>query len=37
MPGLAEIDLNILSECVLLGETSRIEAARKLLKSHCPA
>lgn len=33
IPGLSAIDLDVLSECILLGETSRIAAARKLLES----
>lgn len=36
MPGLAEIDLKVLSECILLGETSRLQAAQKLLAAHSP-
>jgi Uma2 family endonuclease len=34
IPALSPIDLNILSECILIGETSRIQAAQKLLDSH---
>jgi hypothetical protein len=34
IPALSAIDLNVLSECILIGETSRIEAAKKLLKAH---
>jgi Uma2 family endonuclease len=34
IPALAAIDLNLLSECILMGETSRIKAAKKLLESH---
>ncbi|NJO75825.1 MAG: Uma2 family endonuclease [Leptolyngbyaceae cyanobacterium RM1_406_9] len=34
IPALSPIDLNILSECILIGETSRIRAAQKLLDSH---
>jgi Uma2 family endonuclease len=34
IPALSSIDLKVLSECILIGETSRIEAAKKLLESH---
>jgi len=34
IPALSPIDLNVLSECILIGETSRIRAAQKLLESH---
>jgi Uma2 family endonuclease len=34
IPALASLALNVLSECILLGETSRIKAAKKLLESH---
>lgn len=34
IPALTAIDLNVLSECILIGETSRIKAAQKLLESH---
>lgn len=33
IPALSGIDLNVLSECILIGETSRIKAAKKLLAS----
>jgi Uma2 family endonuclease len=36
IPALAEIDLDMLSECILLGETSRIQAAQKFLAAHAP-
>jgi Uma2 family endonuclease len=36
IPALADIDLNILAECILLGETSRIQAAQKFLAAHAP-
>ena len=34
IPALSTIDLKVLSECILIGETSRIKAAKKLLESH---
>jgi Uma2 family endonuclease len=34
IPALAPIDLTVLSACILLGETSRIQAAKKLLEAH---
>lgn len=34
IPALSAIDLNVLSECILIGETSRIKAAKKLLEAH---
>ncbi|MGB3199321.1 MAG: hypothetical protein WBA99_00370 [Nodosilinea sp.] len=34
IPALAEIDLNLLSACILVGETSRIQAAQRLLAAH---
>ncbi|MGI0491387.1 Uma2 family endonuclease [Alkalinema pantanalense CENA528] len=34
IPGLASIDLQVLSDCILIGETSRIKAAQTLLESH---
>jgi Uma2 family endonuclease len=34
IPALVSINLDVLSECILVGETSRIEAAQKLLKAH---
>lgn len=34
IPALADIDLNLLSACILIGETSRIQAAQKLLEAH---
>jgi Uma2 family endonuclease len=34
IPALSPIDLEVLSECILIGETSRITAAKKLLESH---
>ena len=34
IPALADIDLNLLSACILLGETSRIQAAQRLLAAH---
>lgn len=34
IPALAEIDLSLLSACILLGETSRIQAAQRLLAAH---
>ena len=30
IPALSLLDLSVLSECILLGETSRIQAAQKL-------
>ena len=36
IPILAEIDLAVFSDCILLGETSRIQAAQKLLDAHPP-
>lgn len=34
VPALSQIDLATLSECILLGETSRIEAGQKLLLAY---
>lgn len=34
IPALSSIDLKVLSDCILLGETSRIKAAQTLLESH---
>jgi Uma2 family endonuclease len=34
IPALAVMDLDILANCILLGETSRIQAAQKLLEAH---
>jgi Uma2 family endonuclease len=34
IPALSTLDLEVLSECILVGETSRIEAAKRLLESH---
>ncbi|GAC1491479.1 MAG: hypothetical protein NVS2B14_03870 [Chamaesiphon sp.] len=34
IPVLSTINLKILSECILIGETSRIKAAKKLLECH---
>jgi Uma2 family endonuclease len=34
IPALSPLDLSVLSECILIGETSRIQAAQKLLDSH---
>lgn len=34
IPALAEIDLQVLAECILIGETSRIHAAQRLLAAH---
>lgn len=34
MPGLADLDLSVLSACILMGETSRIQAAQTLLQAH---
>ncbi len=34
VPALAPIDLTVLSECILIGETSRIQGATKLLEAH---
>jgi Uma2 family endonuclease len=34
IPALAPIDITVLSACILLGETSRIQAAKKLLEAH---
>lgn len=34
IPALAAIDLNLLSACILVGETSRIQAAQRLLAAH---
>ena len=34
IPALSSIDLNVMSECILIGETSRIKAAKTLLASH---
>ncbi|UBF25494.1 Uma2 family endonuclease [Kovacikia minuta CCNUW1] len=33
IPALSAIDLKLMSECILIGETSRIKAAKKLLES----
>ncbi len=34
IPALSSLDLKILSECILTGETSRIEAGKQLLAAH---
>ncbi len=34
IPALADIDLNLLSACIPIGETSRIQAAQRLLATH---
>lgn len=34
IPALASIDLAVMAECILIGETSRIEAVEKFRKSH---
>ncbi len=34
IPALSAIDLDVLSECILAGETSRIKAAKKLLETY---
>jgi len=34
IPALSLIDLNVMSDCILIGETSRIAAAKKLLEAH---
>ncbi|NJL55977.1 Uma2 family endonuclease [bacterium] len=34
IPALAAINLSVLSACILLGETSRIQAAQRLLAAH---
>jgi Uma2 family endonuclease len=34
IPALAILDLKVMSDCILLGETSRIQAAQQLLASH---
>jgi hypothetical protein len=36
IPALADIDLTVLSECILMGETSRIQAGQMLLGAHPP-
>jgi Uma2 family endonuclease len=36
IPSLAAINLRILSECILIGETSRIAATKHLLATHSP-
>lgn len=33
IPALSPLDLQVMSECILLGETSRIEAGKKLLST----
>ncbi|MGI8934622.1 MAG: Uma2 family endonuclease [Phormidesmis sp.] len=34
IPALSSLDLRVLSECILVGETSRIEAGKQLLAAH---
>jgi hypothetical protein len=34
IPALNVIDLDVLANCVLVGETSRIQAAQQLLEAH---
>ena len=34
IPALAPIDLSMLAECILIGETSRLEAVRRFLSMH---
>ena len=34
IPALASINLDVLAECILIGETSRIAAANKFLAAH---
>lgn len=34
IPALAVVDLAVLANCILIGETSRIQAAQKLLEAH---
>ena len=34
IPALASLNIQIMSECILLGETSRTEAADKLISAH---
>ncbi|CAN5700268.1 hypothetical protein BH23CYA1_BH23CYA1_16990 [soil metagenome] len=34
IPALFSLDLRVLSECILVGETSRIEAGKQLLAAH---
>jgi Uma2 family endonuclease len=34
IPGLAAIDMTVMTECILLGETSRIAAGKRLLAAH---
>ncbi len=34
IPALSKLNLAVLSECILIGETSRIEAGQKLLTAH---
>ena len=36
IPALADINLTVLSECILMGETSRIQAGQMLLGAHPP-
>lgn len=37
IPALSILDLDVMSACILLGETSRIKAAQKLLGAHPPS
>jgi Uma2 family endonuclease len=34
IPALSSLNFTVLSECILIGETSRIQAAKKLLAAH---
>ncbi len=34
IPALSSLDLQVMSECILLGETSRVEAVDKLIAAH---
>ena len=36
IPALSSLDSQLLSDCIAIGETSRIEAAKKLLKAKVP-
>lgn len=33
IPALSNLDLQVMSDCILLGETSRLEAGKKLLST----
>jgi Uma2 family endonuclease len=37
IPELAELDLGVLGECIAAGETSRVDAVRRLRSAHPPA